>query len=353
MKTLNERNITALLAVALTMTLTACGGGSSDSTPADNCPGIDNPSQLDTDGDGDGDACDSDDDNDGYSDQVEASEGTNPLDANSRPLDTDNDGNPNSTDLDDDNDGFNDSDDPAPLDASIPGDFSTPEAILNNPIMRTALAQIRDQGIDLRTEQGLNPPDLTGYYIRADDGGVFTATSNGTDIGRGLVGGESRLTAQSNNFIDRAGVSFTSAQPISFGLSKGSIIRGEGNNFTIYSRGKGTCTEANSDFDTFSVGIASSTLDPASGDLLLTTSISVTVDTEGALTSTCANRIVANNETEGNWSVVTYDRNRHVNVNELQYMCVDENVGYAPTETWKDSSGASCSCTKSYQVSCQ
>ena len=39
----------------------------------------------DTDGDGDPDITDTDDDGDGYSDAVEASNGTNPKDANSRP----------------------------------------------------------------------------------------------------------------------------------------------------------------------------------------------------------------------------------------------------------------------------
>jgi len=352
MTTSNPRNITAMFAFAISMTLTACGGGGS-SEPADNCPGIDNPSQLDTDGDGDGDACDSDDDNDGYNDQLEISEGTNPLDANSRPLDTDADGTPNSSDLDDDNDGFNDGDDPAPLNASIPGDFSTPEAIINNPIMSAALNEARDQGVDIRIEQGHTPPDLTGYYDRADTLGFFTATSNGADIGRKLVGAESRLTSRSGNFIDSAGVSYTSGQPIAFGFGDGSIIRGEGNNFTIYSRGKSVCTESNSDHTRFYVGIASSTLDPASGDILLTTSIGVTVDAIGNLTPACADRATADTEFKGGWSVVTYDKKTRVNVNELEYMCVDENVGYAPTETWTDSTGASCSCTTDYLVSCQ
>lgn len=54
----------------------------------DNCPSIANADQLNSDGANDGgDACDDDDDNDGFNDDVELTEGTDPLDPNSRPID--------------------------------------------------------------------------------------------------------------------------------------------------------------------------------------------------------------------------------------------------------------------------
>jgi hypothetical protein len=46
---------------------------------ADNCPSLSNTDQLNSDGDAEGDACDSDDDDDGFSDDQEELDGTNPL----------------------------------------------------------------------------------------------------------------------------------------------------------------------------------------------------------------------------------------------------------------------------------
>ncbi|MBV9216323.1 MAG: thrombospondin type 3 repeat-containing protein [Acidobacteria bacterium] len=71
--------------------------------PPDNCPGVSNPDQLDTDHDGAGNACDSDDDNDGVPDVNDAF----PLDPTEW-VDTDHDGIGNNADLDDDNDGQSD-----------------------------------------------------------------------------------------------------------------------------------------------------------------------------------------------------------------------------------------------------
>jgi cysteine-rich repeat protein len=110
----------------------------------DNCPFVANASQIDTDNDGAGNACDLDDDNDGvpdatdafplnpsesvdtdndgignnadtdddgdcYSDSVEQSLGSDPLNPASKPSDNDSDCNPNNLDPDDDNDGMPDS----------------------------------------------------------------------------------------------------------------------------------------------------------------------------------------------------------------------------------------------------
>ena len=321
-----------LIILFTSLFLTACGGGDSnptqqtgrdddtqavtdnngDETP-DNCPGLDNPLQLDTDNDGNGDACDNDDDGDG----------------------------------------FKDIDDPEPLNASVPGDFSTPEAILNDPLMQNAIDTARNKSIDIRTEQGLNPPDLTGYYVSDVLTNYVLTTSDDTDIGRGLLPAESKITSKDGNFIDLSGVAFEGGIQVGFTVETGAIIRGEGNNFTKYSRGKTTCTDGNSDFSIFTVGVTSATLDPSSGDILSAKTLTVTVDTSGDLTPICSVRLVGKQESIGGWSVSNSDIQRKTEVTNLQHMCIDESKAYAPTETWVHSGGTSCSCTEEYAVSCQ
>ena len=46
---------------------------------ADNCPSLSNSDQINWDGDAEGNACDSDDDNDGFTDEEELADGTDPL----------------------------------------------------------------------------------------------------------------------------------------------------------------------------------------------------------------------------------------------------------------------------------
>jgi ABC-type antimicrobial peptide transport system permease subunit len=89
------------------------GDGVSDDS--DNCIGISNPSQIDSDSDGLGDSCDNDDDNDGLSDDVEYEIGTDP------------------TDIDTDNDGYTDADDKYPLDSSKHEEEQIIELILTTP----------------------------------------------------------------------------------------------------------------------------------------------------------------------------------------------------------------------------
>ena len=129
-------------------------------------------------------------------------------DANADQLDTDNDGSGNICDLDDDNDGFDDTEDPDPLDAANPGDFSTPQAILADARVQAAIQQLESQGIHIQASTDLDPPSIAGNYLWAENEGVFTATSNGEQVGNLRVGSVFTYTDTGNHTVSSVGYDF-------------------------------------------------------------------------------------------------------------------------------------------------
>ncbi len=143
---------------------------------------LDRTESVDTDSDGIGNNADTDDDGDGYNDEVEKSEGTDPLSPFDKPLDGDKDGEPDTTDDDDDNDGVPDVKDAFPKDASESVDTDS-DGIGNN-------IDLDDDGDGfsdvLELEIGSDPLDKlstpqTIYGGRPD--------SSEADISTGLKGG--------------------------------------------------------------------------------------------------------------------------------------------------------------------
>lgn len=291
----------------------ATGSGGSSSAPQDNCPTVDNADQLDTDHDGAGDACDDDDDNDG----------------------------------------FRDDDDPSPLDPLLPGDFSTPEKIVSDSRVRAALDAAKAKGFEFNPSTATSPPPLAGLFRREDLMGLFLATGNGADVGARSVGLETLYIAKAAGLIDSKGVAFTGSKPISYWFSFGDLLRGEGSAFSIYSRSHNVCTESSSNYSTWSIGIANGTIDAASGSLRNLQSLAVTIATDGQLTAACRDRAAGDSAEVGGWSLYKSDGAKKISPSEAQYVCVDDDRVYVPSETWKQSGGASCSCTNDYELTCK
>jgi subtilisin family serine protease len=167
------------------------GDGDTVTSPADNCPDIANPGQVNTDGDSLGNACDNDDDNDGLSDSLEMSIGTNPLliDSDGDTLsdfdEVSYDGNPGSyspgQDLnplrtDTDSDSFRDDTDPIPLTFNFnDGDLAplgVPDGNINVADVvvgqRIALGLIIPSTLEL-AHGDLYPPGLPDGIINLQD----------------------------------------------------------------------------------------------------------------------------------------------------------------------------------------
>ena len=129
----------------------------------------------DTDKDGIANNEDTDDDDDGYTDSVEQTEGSDPLNSDSIPLDTDQDKTPNSTDTDDDNDGVLDTNDDFPLDPTETTDTD------NDGIGNNQDSDDDDDGYTDSVEQTEGSDPLNSDSIPLDTDQDKTPNSTDTD----------------------------------------------------------------------------------------------------------------------------------------------------------------------------
>ncbi len=150
-----------------------------------------------------------------------------------------------------DGDGFLDADDPAPNDPTVPGDFSTPEAILAHPLVKKALEEARGKGFEIVPQTSRNPPDISGYYFRPV-GGKVEATDD-DQVGKQWVAEEWWQRVDAELTLSRMEASFDGETVISHGEASGTLVRGEGNDYTLYSKGHGTCLEDGSSFEKWRV----------------------------------------------------------------------------------------------------
>lgn len=282
-------------------------GGEAGAAPVDNCPDVDNPDQTDTDGDGLGDACDDDDDDDGFAD----------------------------------------GDDPAPLDPETPGDFSSPEAILADPRVKTAIEAMAEAGYDFATHTKRRPPDITGYYRHPRLGSTVVTSGDGTSLGNGIVAHERRFTV-SGALIADAIIEYENDAAIGYGSGDGAFYRGDGADYTIYARSKYRCVDG---LEIQYVDITSGSVDESTGDLVDIMSIKITVADNGMQSAAC--NFSGDVEFEGGWVGTVTPLVTKIGTADLLYMCVDEDAGYIPGEAWTRADGAACECSSAFAVDCE
>jgi len=208
------------------------------------------------------------------------------------------------------------------------------------------------RGIVVAVSTETIPPDITGFYNEPDGSGLTLATSNGVVVNGRIVGFEIRTVVQNDGTANIDSVSYTSLNPIGFTLGSGTIIRGSGDAYTLYSRSRRKCSENGSDFDTLGVSVRSAVLENGTGDIIEQTELYVTVDTVGTSTQSCAIRATGETEIIGGWAVTANERVSRVEPTDFIYMCVDDAEAYVPTESWIRDNGESCQCTLNYSIEC-
>lgn len=278
--------------------------------------------------------------------------GSCPNQAVSDTTDTDSDGIADICDPDDDNDGFSDANDLFPLDSSLPGDYSTPESILSQTVVQNALQEAADQGFIIQALEQKEPPALGGYYLEPEEATVFVASDNGDNVGGTRSGAEFRFDVFEDLTVNSAGVNFSNSRANSFSLSQGALLRGSENSYTRYSRSLLRCALNDSDFSVLFVGISSGDIDANTGDIVDRKRIAISVDTSGELTQQCANLIAGGAEVVGGWSASESTRVFKTDPSEFQFMCVDGDSAFAPTEFWVSSDGSNCTCSLEYETVC-
>jgi len=242
---------------------------------------------------------------------------------------------------DSDGDGFHDGIDFAPNDASIPGDFSTPEKILAHPEVKKVLKIAKEKDVNVRTDLGHKPPNLTGYNRMESGGGrIVDAEAGGLD-NRVVYffGTENRICTDKERYEVRGSNFSPSRGAIGSYNLKYTMLRGSKNYFTYYSPYTKTCKNKT---QIYGISIHSAKLN-ADGDIVDEKAVQATLYKTGPKLPGC-----------GGWQVQYYDsRNKITNLDELEYMCVDGKNAYIPGETWKNKDKESCTCNKYVETECK
>jgi hypothetical protein len=252
--------------------------------------------------------------------------------------DLDADGLADACDPDDDNDGFDDTNDPWPNDKARPGDYSTPEKLIADEKVSRALAAFRKAGHRFPIETGVSPPDLSGHYLRTTGEGTMLVSKAGNDTGVPLAGVQERWRQQ-GNALTEAGASVTEERVLSITTSVGTLVRGEGQRYTLFSRNSVRCLDGKPNATLTTVTIRSGVWDENGARRVNERSLTVVLDARGG----CPNH--------GWWAAETESIHR-VQADALDRLCVDERMAYVRGETWTRKDGAPCRCTPEHAVAC-
>jgi len=244
---------------------------------------------------------------------------------------------------DSDNDGFRDvTDSDFPNDPFENGKYNNLENVVNSEGVKRILKIAKEKGLTVNLQLGNNPPKLNGYYKSETGGRVYYARNalGGRYTGASLAETEFRYCT-SKGYVEDV---VNSPSGPGFGREK---LRGEGNYFTFYDL---TSRKYSSECIGYHADIRSGKVDSKSGDIKNYKVVIAPLGYKEMVSGACDIY-----KTSRRWEEVftTADEKKVTDLDELEYMCVDDNKAYIPKETWKNKEKQSCKCTADVEIECE
>jgi len=241
-----------------------------------------------------------------------------------------------------DKDGFIDLSDDSPDKPFENGKFANLENVVNSEGIKRILKIAKEKGLTVNLQLGNNPPNLKGIYKIETGGRVYYARNSidGRTTGAALVEGE-EIRCMKKGYSQATG-----SDPYGSGSASG-ILKGDGKYFSQYSL---YSYDRSSECTSYIASIENGKVDPKSGDIK---NYKVVIATLGYDDKTPGSCDVYKSSGRIEEVYTTRDRKKVSDLNDLEYMCVDNKKVYTPGDTWKNKAKESCKCTADIEIECE
>jgi len=241
-----------------------------------------------------------------------------------------------------DKDGFRDITDSKPDEPFENRKFANLENVVNSEGVKRILKIAKERDVIINLQLGNNPPKLKGIYRSETGGNVVYAKNSqeGRTTGAAIIETEFKYCT-SKGFSRRL-----TSSPYGYQYF-GGVLKGDGKYFSHYSlRSYHRSTECT----VYEVVVENGKVDSKSGDIKNFKTIIAPLGYEETHAGACDVYKGARRVEE---VITTRDRKKITDLDELEYMCVDEGKAYVPTETWKNKAKESCKCTTDVEIECE
>ena len=242
---------------------------------------------------------------------------------------------------DSDKDGFYDIFDSHPNEVFENGTYTSLENVANSAGVQRVLKIAKERGVAINLQLGKNPPNIDGLYKTERGGNVVYANNSLNDRTTGHAITEANLKLCSS----KGQIQRKSSSPLGYNETYG-ILRGDGKHFSYYGR---SSFNYSSECYSYIATITSGKLDSKGGDITNYSVLIATLGYEELSQGACDPYKGANRMEE---IFTTRDWVKVTDVDELEFVCVEDNKAYFLNETWKRD-GKSCTCTKDLEIECK